>query len=181
MGISEPVAAYFRNRLKNERNTRNWSQAKMADLLSDKGLEGVYATTIAKIEAGDRAARIDEIAAVADVFEVSVDTLLGRSVNPKHDLMFALRALADAANQASWQVESIETTLRDRIVELAAFNSEAEPDALAKSFQSGCERACDALAEANDALHDALNPPGSAQAQRSMRKLLLNWLSQEEK
>jgi transcriptional regulator with XRE-family HTH domain len=150
----------------------------MAKLLSDKGLT-VYPTTIAKIEAGERAPLIDEVAAIADMFDVSIDTLLGRSATPRNDLMFALRALADTAHHATWQVESIETALRDRIAQLAAFNSEVKPDALAKSIQSGCERACDALAEANDALHSALTPPGSTAAQRSMRKLLRKWLSEE--
>ena len=54
----------------------------IATLLSDKGF-AIFPTTVAKIESRGRAARIDELVAVADLFGISVDALLGRS--PKGD------------------------------------------------------------------------------------------------
>src|ERR1700733_3207189 len=64
-------------------------------------------------EAGDRAARIDEIAGVADLLEVSLDTLLGRSTTPKNDKMYAFRALLDATRRAEAEVSTAEATLRE--------------------------------------------------------------------
>ena len=42
----------------------------------------MHATTIAKIEAGSRSVRINEAVGIADLFEVSLDTLLGRKSGP---------------------------------------------------------------------------------------------------
>lgn len=174
MGRPPDVEDYFRKRLRAERERRKWSQAHMAKLLSAKGIE-VHPTTIAKMEAGDRSARIDEVAAIADLFEVSLDTLLGRSTAPQSDRIYALRALIDAARQASWQVSVIESTLRDRVAELAALG----PRGFMKSTATRCERACDALTEADTALDEVLNPPGSGAAQRSLHRLMLEWAKEE--
>jgi hypothetical protein len=145
----------------------------MAKLLSDKGI-GAHTTTIAKIEAGDRAVPIDEAAAIADLFEVSLDKLLGRDLGPERDMMYTMRAALDTARQASWQMSSIETTLRDRLAELAAFDLPK----MMKTFQFDCERACDALAEANDMLRTA-GPSDGGELQRLTRKLLLEELQKE--
>jgi transcriptional regulator with XRE-family HTH domain len=174
MGRKPGAEDYFRKRLRPERERRKWSQAHMAKLLSARGIE-VHPTTIAKIEAGDRSARIDEVAAIADLFEVSLDTLLGRSTTPKTDRMYAFRALMDAAHQAKVEVSTTETTLRDRVTELAALG----PGGLMKSTADRCERACDVLAEADKALEDVLNPPGSEAAQRALNKLMLEMVKKE--
>jgi transcriptional regulator with XRE-family HTH domain len=175
MGRNQDAEYRFRKRLRDERERRKWSQAHVAKLLCDRGIQ-VHPTTVAKIEAGERAARIDEIAAVADIFEVSLDMLLGRSVAPKNDDLYVLRALVDATAQASWQVSTIETTLRDRIAQVVAIG----PEGVGKTIAAGCERACDALAEADNALRDVLNPPGSEGVQRAMRKMMLTMLQKED-
>jgi hypothetical protein len=115
----------------------------MAKLLRAKGL-GVHTTTVAKIEAGERAARIDEIAAVADLFEVSIDALLGRTGSQRRDAAFLVSVLADAAMRSRWQTESTAATLRRALADLDTFNLRG-PD---KALVDGCERACAALAEA---------------------------------
>lgn len=118
-----------------------------------------------------RAVRLGEATALADVFDTSLDTLLGRSVSPRKSATYAVRALAAAAEQASWQVSSIETTLRDRIDELVA---EYPTDEWMKALVSGCERACDQLAEAHSALHDALNSSGpDSKVKQLIRTMLL--------
>lgn len=73
-------------------------------------------------------------------------------------------------------MSSIETSLRDRITELAAFDL---PEMM-KAFQSDCERACDALKEAHDAISEAGNPSGSGDRQRLIRKQLFEELKKEE-
>lgn len=161
--------------MEQERRRRNWSRADFAKMLHSKGFTHIYASTVAKIEYGERSVRIDEANAIADVFEVSVDALLGRSVAAQHDEMYVFKALLDSAQQASWQVSSIETTLRDRITELDAFDLPQ----MMRTFQSDCERACDALAQANDALRTA-GPSGGGDLQRLIRKELRKELQKEE-
>jgi transcriptional regulator with XRE-family HTH domain len=175
MGLREQTDSYFGRRVRAERERREWSQEELAKRLTDKGID-TYASTIAKIESErkPRAVRLAEATAIADLFEVSLDTLLGRSV-PKHDEMYAFKALLDTANKASWQVSTIEATLRDRAAELATFDLAG----WLKAFQSRCERACDALAEANDALQAAMNPPGSEDIQRLTRQQLFEELQKE--
>jgi 3-oxoacyl-(acyl-carrier-protein) synthase len=145
----------------------------MAKLLRDKGVH-VHPTTVAKIEAGERAAKIDEIAAIADIFEISVDMLLGRSAAPKNDDMYALRALMDTAQQASWQAQTIENTLRERIAEVTTSEGPG------KTIAAECERAADALAEAHTVLYETLNPSGSGTVARFTRKMLIEALQREE-
>ena len=98
-GKSEVDGRLFSKRLRAEREQRGWSQADMAERLSDKDIP-MHWTTIAKIEAGDRSVRIAEAVGIADLFEVSLDALLGRSVEPKNDERYAARALHDAVVQA---------------------------------------------------------------------------------
>jgi transcriptional regulator with XRE-family HTH domain len=97
MGRKERTEDYFRKRLRSERQLRNWSQSDMAQLLSDNGT-AMHSTTIAKIEAGDRTVRIDEATAIADLFGVSLDALLGRK-GMEDDQSHALSVLADEAQK----------------------------------------------------------------------------------
>lgn len=62
----------LRQRLRDERERRGWSQIDVAKKLD------THASTICKIEVGDRAVRVDELLAYADLFKTSTDTLLGR-------------------------------------------------------------------------------------------------------
>jgi len=52
--------------------------------------------------------------------------------------------------------ESLESTLRDRIGDAAAFN----PQGWASDVVTGCQGAAEALAAVQDTLRDAMNPPG---------------------
>ncbi len=160
--------------MRDERKRRGWSQEELAERLTKKGVE-VHTSTIAKIESTrqPRAVRLAEAAAIAGLFDVSLDALLGRSVAAEKDAVYAFEALLHTARQAAWQTSSIEDSLRDRLAELAA------PD-LTKGWvgavQSDCARACDALAEATSALQAALKPPGGDGVRRLTRKLLLQEL-----
>jgi len=73
MAIQTAVEARFRKRVKKQRDRRGWSQADVAKMLGDKGIKGIYPTTVAKIESGERAVRIDEATALADLFETRLD------------------------------------------------------------------------------------------------------------
>ncbi|MCK0175838.1 helix-turn-helix transcriptional regulator [Mycolicibacterium sp. F2034L] len=115
MGKQSLVETRFRERVRRERERRDWSQAELAKLLQDRGIGSAYPTTVAKIEAGERAVRIDEATALADIFDVSVDALLGRSSSFERDRLYAVR---DAALQATSGVSAISTTLINVFAEL---------------------------------------------------------------
>jgi len=78
---SEGSEDRFSRRVKFERESRGLSQTELAKLLSEKGLRA-HPITIAKIESRDtdrpRSIRLDEAAALAEVFGTSVDELLGQ-------------------------------------------------------------------------------------------------------
>jgi transcriptional regulator with XRE-family HTH domain len=119
MAIQSAVEARFRERVKQERERRKWSQADLSKMLSDKGIKGIYPTTIAKIESGERAVRIDEATALADLFEVSLDALLGRASGAqRNELTYTLRVLADTARDSSRQVGATMETIREQLEEL---------------------------------------------------------------
>ncbi|MCW2652034.1 MAG: hypothetical protein JWR32_3010 [Mycobacterium sp.] len=153
MGNTEVAETEFRKTLRRERESRKWSQAYLAKLLSDRGITA-YATTIAKVEAGERAARIDELVTIADIFGVSVDALLGHSVERSDDKPLVLNALIDTAQHAQWRVRSIEAELRAAIAALDGFGLRAYE----KDLRSGCEQACDALANAAEAIRKVEGP-----------------------
>lgn len=90
----------------------------MADMLADKCSQSVDATTIAKIEAGRRSVRINEAVALADIFEVSVDALLGRREPDDTTLTFALVVLTDYAGDAGRQIyrtRGVATDIADQL------------------------------------------------------------------
>lgn len=77
----EGLQERFARRVKYEREIRGLSQADLAKLLSESGFH-TQPTTIAKIEARERdrprTIRLDEAAAIAEVFDTTVDDLIGR-------------------------------------------------------------------------------------------------------
>src|SRR6516164_6885913 len=118
MGTDEMAAKLFGDRIRDERNRHKWSQAELAERLS-KRVKGIYPTTIHKIESGDRAIRFDELAAVADVFGVSVDALLGRRARTaSNDRSFAANALFRSALQAASAAFVAAENLQDRSADL---------------------------------------------------------------
>jgi transcriptional regulator with XRE-family HTH domain len=122
MGLREAADHQFGKRVRDERERREWSQEELAKRLTDKGIP-VYASTIAKIESEKkpRATRLGEAAGIADLFGVSLDSLLGRHTGLHSDLVFALRGLTDAARQSSAELNVIVVMLRRRLEDLAAF------------------------------------------------------------
>lgn len=147
MGTNKLAGTELRNTLKRVRTGRGWSMVEMADMLRAKGLTA-YPTTIAKIEAGDRAVQIDELVAFAELFEVSVDTLLGHSTGHSQDKAFQVWALVDAERQSLWQLSTTERTLRQAVTNVDSFKLNANE----RTLRDGCEAACDAMADAMTAL-----------------------------
>ncbi len=119
-------------------------------MLADRGVS-TYATTVAKIEGGDRAVRIDEAVAIADVFGMSLDAFLGRGQSSEAQLVDVLRTLQSTARQATEFATASAAALRDRSAELAAFQFEGRDDLIADT-----EATCDALTQAVASLRKLL-------------------------
>lgn len=150
MGNADPFAKRFRERLRSEREARKWSQADVARMLADRNVS-TYATTVAKIEAGDRAVRLDEAVAIADIFGMSMDAFLGRGHSPEARLTDVLRTLQSTARQATEFATAGAAALRDRSVELTGFQFEGRDDLIART-----DAACDALTQSAAALRKLL-------------------------
>ncbi len=79
----------------------------------------MHATTVAKIEAGTRSLRVTEAVGIADLFEISVDTLLGRKPGAQgSDLVYRLRLLRDTAQRLAPQLLATAESIREQIEEL---------------------------------------------------------------
>jgi transcriptional regulator with XRE-family HTH domain len=120
MGRQSPLETGFRERIKQQRDIRGWSQADLSKLLQRRGLEHIYPTTVAKIESGERAVRIDEAAALADLFDVSIDALLGRDIRHGSNLAYTLRAVLSVARQSAQKTIAIADALAASRVDLDA-------------------------------------------------------------
>lgn len=74
--MTDEVTARLGGRVRRLRNDREWSQAELARRV------GVTQGQIAKIERGDRSARLSTAARLADALGVGLDDLLGRDESP---------------------------------------------------------------------------------------------------
>ncbi|HWS91352.1 MAG TPA: helix-turn-helix transcriptional regulator [Mycobacterium sp.] len=146
---------YFGQRLKLERENKGWSQPEMVKLLEDEGV-GLHWTSLAKIEKGLRSVRIDEAKAIADVLELSVDSMLGRKAGLEDDAAHALRGVLDTTRQCELQLLGIRKTLNDRFQDLAMLQFEGR-----EALVSDVDAVWDALDAAQAALGHlaAFQPP----------------------
>jgi transcriptional regulator with XRE-family HTH domain len=159
MAREQRVAAEFRERFKALRDERNWSQADVAKMLADRGIS-LHPTAIAKIEAGEREVKIDEAAAIAALFDVSIDALVGRRVGLQNDLAYMLHAALETAGNLALQTATMAGILHDRFRDLGALEFAGY-----KAVYAEAERAWKALNDANDALWKLRMfelPPGTA-------------------
>ena len=78
----------------------------------------MYASAVAKIESGQRAVRIEEAEAIAELFGVSVDSLLGRQVGVERDLAYSLRGVLASTRQCGRQMEAVRDTFTEALSEL---------------------------------------------------------------
>lgn len=75
---------------------------------------GIYPSTIAKIEGGNRGVRVDELATLADVFGISVDALMGRASSGT-DLVWAMNRLSSDAQKSAGEVSAIMDRLNSEV------------------------------------------------------------------
>jgi transcriptional regulator with XRE-family HTH domain len=156
-------------RVKAYRDRNNWSQAELANQLVQKNFR-VYGSTVAKIEAGERPVKAAELAAMADVFGISTDTLLGRDrrADANADRAEAALVVADTATRASAAAAEHAEKIGRRALELgAATNKLPHHEALIDGCVEGHRQlvaACDVLAEvgrvARGIVHNELKAAG---------------------
>lgn len=110
----ERVKHHFSEALKDLRKERDWSQPRLEQMLADKGIP-LHWTSIAKIEKGERQVKIHEAAAIADLFDTSVDALLGRGRQMPDDstLTFAMVNVLNYAGDAERQTAQARGTTAD--------------------------------------------------------------------
>jgi transcriptional regulator with XRE-family HTH domain len=111
----------FGKRVRKEREARELSQAAMAKLLADRGVHPMHPTTLAKIETGERSVRLNEAVEIAELFEMSLDSLLGRATaNPGDELVSTLRTALDTAAMLTSTLAAVRATFYDPFTDLAA-------------------------------------------------------------
>jgi transcriptional regulator with XRE-family HTH domain len=147
MGTKQLARTELRNTLFRLRDSRGLTMARMADLLSTKGLT-VYATTIAKIESGSRAVQIDELVAYAEIFDVSIDMLLGHTSTGAGDKSALVRKLLDQLERSLWVIQSSRVALSDAASDLDGYDLTPAESLL----HLGTEVVCAALADACNAI-----------------------------
>ena len=131
MGKRERVEDFFRKQLRKERERLGWSQADLAEKLSKAGVPMIH-TTIAKIEGGDRAVRVDEAAGIAEALDVPLDWMLGRqTTGPAAEMRYALRKLQETAQDTITDLNAMLQALNDWDTDTfpLAFDGKEEIDA----------------------------------------------------
>lgn len=103
----EPSRQFVRN-LARARQAVGWSQAELSRRLKEQGLDNFHATTVARVEKGDRQVRLDEAPTIAACFAATVEQMMLPADNFEKVLVWvqlhterwrcinALRAAADA-------------------------------------------------------------------------------------
>jgi transcriptional regulator with XRE-family HTH domain len=155
---------YFSTRLRTERDNREWTLPQMSQMLADKGIH-VHHTSLAKIEKGTRSVRIDEAAGIADLFEVSVDALLGRNVERGADLAYTLRAVLTTARQSAQQTASVADALDAASADLDALEFNGRD-----TLDKGLARARRGLRDAHAALSSVAEFTLPARSRVRLRK-----------
>jgi transcriptional regulator with XRE-family HTH domain len=144
---------YFGRRLRAERERRGWTQVELAERLADAGWP-VNPTVLAKVESANegvqRSLKVDEALAVAEVFEMSLDSLLGRATDAESsdELELILRTAIDTARSLAGHLAQIRATFHDRFVEVEAldFTGREQLQAHVEAARSALDHASHALA-----------------------------------
>lgn len=102
------VGDRLRQRLRDERERHGWSQVMLAQMLTAKGII-CDAPTISRMENGDRSIHVETLSALADIFAVSIDTLIGRSRGG--ELAWAAGNLTSNAQKMAGEVDRLRTRL----------------------------------------------------------------------
>jgi transcriptional regulator with XRE-family HTH domain len=154
------IEVRFREQIRRRREQRKWSQADVAKRLHDNGLRHMISSMVAKIESGDRAVRIDEANALAELFETSVDVLLGRAAPDDADAVAnEVRLARHTGLKVQLDIQASQAALIDATLGLRAVTS-WQPDGDALALMEGFTQTTRALAKADRILTTTLATAG---------------------
>ena len=111
-------ADHFAEQIRLARERKQWTQRELAERMSSKNGPPVHWTTVAKMEKGERSVRIDEAAVLADLFDTSVDVLLGRKAHRGDETDYLIAAAVDTARRSSMELAAIQTALNDAFADI---------------------------------------------------------------
>ena len=104
MAAKKTPICQFRDRLRDERTRRGWSQAELAARLAQQR-EPISQSVLSKMESAGREPRPDELVAIARVFGLTVDSLLGYKGGQPDGLDYAMRSLRDVARRSAVEIK----------------------------------------------------------------------------
>jgi transcriptional regulator with XRE-family HTH domain len=140
------IGDLLRHRIRSERERHDWSQAQVAQALSEHKIEA-QASTVSKMESGERGVRADELIAFAEIFGLSVDVLVGRGTNGL-DVVWAASRLTSTAHRMVGELLILQKRIADETQDLIGY---ADRDCKRESVADLVERAN----RAHGALHRA--------------------------
>jgi transcriptional regulator with XRE-family HTH domain len=134
-GKQDPTAARFAANVKARRELRGWSQRQLAERMADLGHRSFRQQTVAEIEQGGRAVKLDEALALSRALGISVDNLIRPAGLTKvaSELLAAAWETLDTTRQARhWTGESEAARRRlDKAVKRATSHETELADELA--------------------------------------------------
>jgi transcriptional regulator with XRE-family HTH domain len=151
MGSQGKVGDLLRTQLRAERLRRNWSQLDVTNMITERYGINIYASSVAKIEAGDRTVFPEELFAFADLFGMSADALLGRSSSGT-DVMWAASKLSTNAHKMVAELLGIQQHVADDVQDLAHYADRDKKSESVQSLIDAGNRSYAALIAARDAL-----------------------------
>jgi transcriptional regulator with XRE-family HTH domain len=117
--------ALLRKRIKAERQRREWTQERLAEELTSRGVPARW-STIAKIEAGPRRLSAAEAVALADAFEMPFELLAGQATRPTEYARSIRRGyVSDATDFEQWLTQAA-----DALGEANERRRKADPEGL---------------------------------------------------
>lgn len=119
--------------------------AKMLDM---------HPTTLAKIEKGERSVRIVEAATIADLLDVSLDSLLGRRSGLANEAADIVANLQRTAGKAVLDIAGLHSALQSWFMDLGDLEFDGRQD-----LDAAGRAALDSLTEAQDALYRITTVP----------------------
>jgi transcriptional regulator with XRE-family HTH domain len=135
MGYDDPTTAQFRDRVRRGRADRRWTQAKLAQEMTQRGVETSW-PAINKIEAGSRGVQIAEAVAIADAFGCSVDALMGRRARPAADRDLALQRLFESVADADRAVRTSVRHIGQALAEVSGIDRDGKLADLVTAVQT---------------------------------------------
>lgn len=145
MGRQGVIGDLFRVELRRERERHGLSQLELANAVAARHGLAMYASTIAKIEAGGRDVRVDELFAFADLFDVSTDALLGRPGSAV-DVAWAASRLSSTAGKMVHEVLNLQEKLSADVDDVRSYADREHKDMV--TLFSAATRASAALGRA---------------------------------